>query len=274
MKSRLAFLLALSLFMAACGNSSKSGSDPTSSSSLAGNWQISLQPADSKATRSESGFLLDNNGTLTGNVLLTDYPCSGVGSVSGTVDGTDVTLVADPVGVTVNMTGTTGSQAGSMSGTYTMLSDGCTTKSASPESGAWAATLVASLTGTITTGSFTSSKGPTFSVTGSVSQGQNSGASAAPLTGSLTLTPVTVADPCVPDSASITGSISGTAVVLNLFDPSSGSQLGQATGTISVSGTSDSPTFSGKYDILGQPTVKGCHSENHGTVTFTLQSGS
>jgi len=258
--------------MAACGSGSSSHSnvDPPASGSLSGNWQMTLQPSNTKSTRTQSGFLLDNNGTLTGSVLLTDYPCSGIGSVTGTLDGTDVTLVTDPVGITVNMTGTTGSP-GAMSGTYTMLADGCTTKGASPESGTWTATLVAPLTGNIT-GSFNSHSGSTFPVTANISQGQNSGASNAALTGT-----VTVPDPCVlqngntTDTLTVNGLISGTAVVINLNLPDS--TTGTMTQAGQITGTLDGTAISGKYEILPpQPSVKGpCHGGDHGTVTLTLQ---
>ncbi len=259
MQARLALLLVLSIFMAACGSSSHNNSDPPASASLSGNWQMTLQPNGSNAARTQSGFLLDNNGTLTGSVLLTDYPCSGIGSVTGTLDGTDVTLVTDPVGLTVNMSGTT-SSPGAMSGTYTMLADGCTTKGASPESGTWTATLVAPLTGNIT-GSFNSSSGPTFSVTGNISQGQNSGASNAALTGTLSFS-----DYCL-TTANVNGLISGTSVAINLVN-TDGSQAGQIEGTISSSDGTTSLT--GKYVV--DAATKPCKGANgdHGTLSFNF----
>src|ERR1700719_3385395 len=124
MRGRIAFLLAMSLFMCACGSSH---TQLPSSASISGNWQMSLQESNnSTAPKTQSGFLLQNGGAVTGGVVFIDIPCSGIGSVSGTVTGSTVSLTVNPTGTIVNLSGTVGSDQASMSGDYTILSTACT----------------------------------------------------------------------------------------------------------------------------------------------------
>jgi hypothetical protein len=271
MDRKIAFVVALSLLMGSCG-SGKSTPSSSSSPSLAGNWQINLvDAADAKATISQSGSLLQNNATVSGSLLFNDSACSGVGGVQGSITGSDVSLVVNPTGSETNLTGTmsaasspacSGSNA-CMDGTYITLSTGCADGKTVPSTGMWTATLVSPLNGNIT-GTFTSSKGAVYSLTGKVSQGTNAGASSTPLSGS-----VSFGDGFCYPSANIVGSISGTAVAMNLVEPD-GTQIGQITGISAVDGS----LISGDYNnvALGKGASSACVTNGKGTATLTIAS--
>src|SRR5438270_568459 len=143
----LALAMALPLFMSACGGSKKM---PSTSASISGNWQMSLQPNNANdKPKSQSGFLLQNGGEVTGGVMLVNTPCSGIGGVSGNINGSTVSITVSPTGTVVNLSGTIGADQASMSGDYTIISTGCTGSQTAPQSGTWTANLVAPLTGTI-----------------------------------------------------------------------------------------------------------------------------
>jgi hypothetical protein len=270
MQRKIAILwFALSLLMSACGTSNTASTGSTGS--ISGNWLIGLtDTGDTKASITQSGSLLQNNDVVTGSLIFIDSPCSGVGSVQGSVTGNAVSLTVNPTGTEINLTGTMGSDSSCsskqacMGGAYTTLSMGCTAAKTIPSTGTWTATLISPLNGNIT-GSFVSNKGSTYTVTGQVSQGANSGSSTTPLTGSLTFS----AGFCYP-TANIVGSISGTSVVMNLVD-SDGTQIGQAIATSSLDGTS----LTGTYQYLGQGKggTKGCTSDGTGTVTLAIAAG-
>jgi hypothetical protein len=269
MDRRIALVIALSLFVSSCGSSK---STPSSSASVAGNWQISLVDAgDTKATVSQSGSLLQNEGTVSGSLLFNDTACPGVGGVQGSITGSDVSLVVNPTGSQINLTGTMGAASSAacsgsnacMGGTYITLSTGCSDGKTVPSSGTWTATLVTPLNGNIT-GTFTSNSGAVYTLTGKVSQGTNIGASSTPLSGS-----VTFGGGFCYSSANVVGSISGTSVVMNLVE-ADGTQIGQISGISSVDGTS----VSGDYDSigLGKGAPSACVSNGKGTATLTIAS--
>jgi hypothetical protein len=259
-------VLSLSLLMSACGTSNTASTGSTGS--ISGNWLIGLtDTADTKASITQSGSLLENNDAVTGSLIFTDSPCSGIGSVQGSVAGSAVSLTVNPTGTEINLTGTMGSDSscGSkqacMGGTYTTLSMGCIAGKTIPSTGTWTATLISPLKGNIT-GSLISNKGSTYAVTGQVSQGANSGSSSTPLSGSLTFS----AGFCYP-AATIVGSISGTSLVMNLVD-TDGTQIGQVMATSSLDGTS----LAGTYQYLGEGsgTTPGCTSGGTGNVTLAI----
>ncbi|MGA6983465.1 MAG: hypothetical protein WCC95_11400 [Candidatus Sulfotelmatobacter sp.] len=270
MDRRIALVVALSLFVSSCGGN---GKPPASSSaSVAGNWQINLVDAgDAKATISQSGSLLQNNETVSGSLLFSDSSCSGVGDVQGTITGSTVTLAVNPTGSEINLSGTMGAASSSacagsvacMGGTYITLSTGCAAENTIPSSGTWTASLVSPLGGNIT-GTFTSSKGAAYSFTGKVSQGTNAGASSTPLSGS-----VAFGDGFCYSSANIVGSISGTAVIMNLME-ADGTQIGQISGISSIDGSS----VSGDYNNigLGKGASSACAANGKGTTTLTVAS--
>jgi len=251
---------ALSILLTACASSNH---DPSSSGAVSGNWQISLQPSNPTWRQTtQSGFLLEANGILTGSMMFTDISCSGVGSVSGTVSGSNVTFTVTPTGLNMEFTGSM-SQPNTMTGSYTILSTGCGGVYSAPQTGTWTANLVTPLNGNLQ-GTFTSHEGVTYTITGQVSQGPNTGVSTANLNGTLSTTGY-----CFFTTTNVTGAISGTSVVLNLVG-SNGAQIGQVIGTASVDGTS----LTGTYRLIGLGpgvgAVPPCVNGDSGTVTFTL----
>lgn len=256
MRGTIGLLLALPLLMTACGGGSSSAG--SQSGSISGNWQMSLQKNQSKLKpKTQSGFLVQSNNAVTGDLLFTGIPCSGVGTVTGSVTGANVSLVVDPVGITVNLTGAVSSDQTSMSGNYTLLASGC----GSTESGTWKANIVKPLNGNLQ-GTFTSTRlGKALPVTGQISQGQNTGSSNTTLAGNLNITGYCFA------SATISGAVSGTAVVMNLVN-SSGTEIAQLTGTSTLDGTS----VTGTYHVIPQGTggTPPCVDGDGGKVSLSL----
>lgn len=219
---------------------------------------MSLLPTGATLARRESGFLLQSGSTVTGGMMLLNSPCSGIGNVNGSVNGAAVSLDVNPTGVNVSLTGTLGSNPQSISGTYILLATGCNGTSSAPETGSWTANLVTPLNGNIQ-GTFTSREGVTYSVTGQLSQGPNTGISTASLNGNLNITGYCIA------GANIAGTVSGTALVMNLVS-TTGIQVGQLTATASLDGT----LVTGKYSILPQTGVPPCGGGDSGTMTLNL----
>jgi hypothetical protein len=261
MTSKVSSLLACLLLIAGCGGGDGPSGSPAAWS-VSGNWQIALQRNNNPVNpKPQSGFLLASQNTVTGNMMLIDFPCSGVGSVTGTVTGTNVSLVVTLTGLTVNLTGTLGSDQASMSGTYTILPSGCNGDvSNKQETGTWIASLVKPLSGSFQ-GSFTSVKIGAVQATGQLSQGPNSGASSTSLNGTLAVTGYCFA------SANISGQVSGTSVVMQLLN-ADGTEVGQIAATSAVDGSS----LKGTYRIVAQGSsgVFPCQSGDSGTVALTL----
>jgi hypothetical protein len=259
MKATLAILLLVVLFSTGCGvSSSSSSSANTAPGPLSGNWQMSLQPTKGP-NKVQSGFLIEQADALSGSMILIDPSCNGVGNVTGSVSGSNVSITFNPTGLAVNLTGTVGS--GTMGGNYNILASGCSDTTVAPESGTWTANLVTPMNGNITNGSITSSRIGSFAITGGqISQGSNQGQSNAQLSGSVSF----ATNYCL-STANVSGSISGTTVTMNLVDPSNApTQFGQITGTISLDGT----TFSGTYKIVRE--TSGCPYGDSGVISFTL----
>lgn len=193
-----------------CGGGSSNVN--TNNTGLSGNWQIALQHKNQ--TETQSGFLLQSGSVLGGSVLFSGQTvagqtvCSGVGSVLGQANGVSVTIAVTQAGQSANLTGNAASDFSSMNGSYSILAAGC----GKTEIGTWTATRVTPLTGTFSA-QFTStqSANQVFHVTGTLTQGGNKGNSFAILSGSMTSTDA----PCF-TSASFSGVISGTAVLLNI----------------------------------------------------------
>jgi hypothetical protein len=256
MRAITALSLVLLMTLTACGNG-----PGTSVGNFAGNWQMTLQRDQTNTAstlKTESGFLVQSGGALTGNLLLTgDTYCAGVGSAQGQVSGSNVAISLNQIGQTINLTGSLGS-TGSISGTYSILASPC----GSTQVGTWTATQVQALTGNLQ-GTFTSTQtsGVVYQVSGNVTQAANTGGSAANLSGSMTSTNA----PCF-SSVSISGSISGTSAVFNLLS-SEGVSIGQFSGTT----TSDASTITGLYNFLNTqpPPLNGC--EDFGTAVVTVK---
>ena len=253
-------LMLLSLFLSACGSSSNRNVPP--SGSLSGNWQMSMQ--DSTGTLppiTQSGFLVQNGGAISGSMMLNDAPCSSVGSVGGTLTGTAVSLTENPAGLALSLDGTLGSDQTTMSGNYTILSMGCSASESAPQKGSFTANLVPPLNGNVTGTLTAKDMVTTYAVSGQISQAANTGVSSIPLTGTLNFTGF-----CYP-TANITGAISGTAVAINLLN-STGKQVGQAIGTTSLDGTSITGSY--RYLGLGKNGSQGCMLNGSGTFSFAL----
>jgi len=251
------FILALS----ACGGGGSS-SPPQSGTQLAGNWQFTMvNPLGSSFTGGlQGGFLQQNNGSLTGQVVFSltttgsTLACnSGTATITGTVSGQTVsftagvgTLASDgtPTTQTITLSGGTLSSDNSsiQNGTYTLtagyanLNGQILPCGTAQDTGTWSAISVPPMTGGFQ-GFFHSTEGGNglkdqdFPLNGTFLQGENVGASSATITGTLVFKdPVTGLNdyPCL-TTASINGQISGNSVVLQIF-VSSGSDVGQIGG--------------------------------------------
>src|ERR1035437_2363725 len=258
-KYLLFLLLAAAMTLTACGGSSSCVA--TVPLTLSGNWQFTMQqqtdgnPSDPAFQGGlQGGFLSQTTGTTSGTATgtaaysvasstSTTGPCNaGSAGVTGSITGQNVTLTAVAGTDTFSLTGTLSLDRMSMGGTYTSvagpLPDGSTCGySESTSIGPlpqWYATLVPPLTGPIQ-GSFHSSDVAApllyeqdFLVSGGLSQGESTGASA-PVTGSLNFVnpATTLSDyPCLTSTAAITGTISGSSVVLQIVG-TGGSILGK-----------------------------------------------
>jgi hypothetical protein len=254
MRTLIAVWLAC-LALTACGDGGGGSSDKQP---LSGNWQLMLTNTATSAVKSESGFFVQSGKTLTGGLLLTGgTACPGVGSAQGQVDGSNVTINVSQVGETVNLTGTTAGGGSQMSGDYSIFASPC----GANQVGTFTATQVHTLTGSFSA-TFTSgiTHGLVMTFTGTVTQGPNSGASTTTLTGTMTSTYA----PCL-STASVTGQISGTAVVFNLLTPE-GTVAGQMVGTL----LPDASAITGTYDLFPQSSGT---CRDFGTAAVTVQPG-
>jgi hypothetical protein len=267
----LGVILASALVLSSCGSSGSSGS-AQNELTLAGNWQFTMAapPDGSYFGGLQGGFLQQSSGSVKGAagyaVALSQLliPCSsGSATITGTINGSNVTLTAMAGTQTLTFTGalTLDSTPGlgsttfigeTMSGTYSSTagtaSDGapCGTAQTGLQ---WSAILVPPITGTFQ-GTMQSSGGAAglsnqdFPVSGSLTQGAISGASAT-VTGTLNF--VTSDYPCFnagSDTASLYGQISGSYVTLQMVgtDGSILGEIGETAGPSGVTGM-DPVTF-------------------------------
>jgi hypothetical protein len=190
---------------------------------------------------------------VSGSVILGDG-CSGVGSVTGTSDGQNVTLAIQEFGQDLSLNGNMPSGAGSLNGQYSTIAGACGGNS----TGTWTAFQVKPLAGAFH-GTFTSLNG-TLSVTGSLTQGANIGASTATVSGNITATGTVTCTYLT--SASIRGVISGTVLNLDLYD-SHGNIIGQLPAIAQPALlTPDATSLSGSYSFAA---ISGnCFGDNGG----------
>jgi hypothetical protein len=241
-KSLSLLLLAGLMVLSGCGGSNTSN-QPQASGQLAGNWQFTLAtPPDGSfegncpsssgtlAPLCFGGFLLvQNNGSVTGAityaiVLPGANPTicnSGSAPVTGTVNGQTVTLTAAAGNQTFTLTGVL--NASTMMGTYTSTAGkGCGTAQTGLQ---WSAIYVPPLSGAIGGNLHSTQSGSlrnqVFPVTGTLTQGENIGASNATVTGTLNFQGY----PCL-SSASVNGQVSGNSVVLQII-ANNGLNIGQ-----------------------------------------------
>lgn len=217
---------------------------------------MTLQPtAPSGASEMEAGFLVEGKTSLAGELLLSaQSECAGVGAVDGTVNGSDVVLTLQQMGQVVTLTGVATNDGASMGGTYSVLGSSCAGGSSS---GTWSASPVKAVTGSYV-GTFNSNAAFSYTFNMNVTQGSNAGTSTSTISGTMN----SANAPCA-KSLSITGTIGGTAIVLN-FLTSDGTAMGQFRGTTSA----DASTLTGTYDFLPEQNV--CTGDG-GTITIQLQ---
>jgi hypothetical protein len=271
--SSLAFLLLGLIGLWGCGGSSNNGGTAPATQ-LSGNWQFTMQapPDGSFVGGLQGGFMLQHGGSVTGSavfsIALPQPPpvapvvcSSGSASVSGTLKGQNVSLTAVAGSQTFTFTGALSSDNSTLTGTYS--STGGTAVDGSPcgtaQTGlSWSAFSVPPITGAFQ-GNFhstTNFKDQDFAVSGALTQGPNTGASNATVTGTLIFQdPLTLANdyPCM-TQASVNGQISGNVVTLQMF-ASTGLDVGQI-GGINVSTPVTFDSTQGGY-ILHSVGLKG-----------------
>jgi hypothetical protein len=248
-----------------CGSSSPR--PPQGPSLLAGNWQLELaKTATATARKNQSGFFQENGSVVTGNLQMYtgDGACPGVGTVTGSQTGQNVSLTIDSPGQTETLTGTVDATGSTMSGTYAILSSGC----GQSETGVWSAASVKPFSGNFTANMTANANGTQWIVSGSISQGASGGNVTAPVSGSMTSSDPTSTSSCF-SAATFTGIVSGTSLIWNLTD-SNGVQLGQFMLTFDPT----SGGAAGKYVINKQtgtlPPGAICRSGEGGVVTVTF----
>lgn len=234
-----------------CGSGGKATA-PTGA--LSGNWQISLnRHVLPNPALVFSGFLIQSGNSISGTVSLGSN-CLGVGPVSGTIDDQNVALTINEFGEEISLQGSMPTATEPMTGEFSNLAGGCT---AYTNTGTWSAIQIAPLSGGFH-GTFVSSPAignGTVDVSGTLNQGPNTGNSSASLSGNINAT--SDAQFCsYLSSATITGLISGTAVMLNLYGPNGAeiAQIGNLSSTPAVTVTPDATSVSGTYVFPGTST--------------------
>jgi len=218
-------MLVLLILNTACGGNKAA---TATNGTLSGNWQISLA-GQAQTPLVFTGFMLQANDIVSGNVILgasgNSTPCTGVSPITGTVNGSNVSLTIDESAQQISLQGTSSPLAG-------QFSYNTGTCSPSSNTGTWSAVQVQPLTGNFE-GTFTTvvSVSPPITtvlpVSGNLIQGPNTGDSTANITGTMQSTGSNFC-PYI-SQASVSGLISGTSVTLNLYGPNGEliTQLGQ-----------------------------------------------
>lgn len=261
-------LIASIALLSACGGGG-STVNPQNRAALSGNWQFVLHTPTDKSFQGtpssisscapasnegpplcSGGFLLQDKGSVTGALSYSiadqngGFCNGGSAAITGTISGQNVNLTAAAGSQTFTLTGSLSADGLTLSGTYSSTAgtaQGGTTCGTTQSGLVWTAASVPPLTGTVK-GFFHSTGGSlrdqNFPLTGTLTQGENIGASNADITGTLTFVdPVSLQSnyPCF-DTASINGQISGNAVILQII-ASNGANIGQI-GGITNSGVS------------------------------------
>lgn len=266
-------LAAVTAFLSSCGNSSSS-SEPTGA--LTGNWQITMTPTSGSSfigSPLQGGFLLQQNGSVTGQIVLSITTSSGVcntgvATVTGTVSGRTATISlavntlnsgGNPTTQTLTLSGgqlgTNSLGTPTIQGTsFAFSADGYGQVNGSlvpcglgADTGTWSATSYPPVTGAIQGffHSFTGNaglNGQEFPLLGNIVQGPNSGASYASISGSLVFQSANQGSdyPCL-TTASVNGVISGNNVSLQIYG-TNGLVVGQiGTGGSPPAGVSINP---------------------------------
>ena len=265
------------VFLTACGGGTSilsQGNGP-----LSGNWQFTLQnaadgsfvgmtspscasPQGVPPPLCSGGFLLESTGPVTGGMVYSvSFPgqpkcsdSSGSAPVTGNLNGQTVNLTVPAGAQTFTLQGTLSTDGATMMGKYSVTDgQGCGTAQSGLQ---WKAILVPSLTGPVQ-GSFHSTAGgplnnQDFAVNGTLTQGNNIGASNATITGMLTFPSY----PCL-TTASVNGQISGSSVVLQIIG-SNGLPAGEIGKPVGVSaGPAVFESAGGGYVLHGAATGAG-----------------
>jgi hypothetical protein len=262
----MSFLVCVCAVLVACGNSSSAPATDT----LSGNWQIALQRHAHPVPLVFTGFLLQSGSSVTGSVIL-GGGCDGVGPVAGTLDGQNLALTISEFGQDVSLTGTlpTGSPSGStfLSGAFSSVAGGCADFAST---GTWSAIRVTPLVGAFhgTLVGISGSTTDTFDVTGTLTQGPNTGSSNAMLYG--TITAAGAPHFCgYLTTATITGLISGTGVTLSLFD-ASGSEITQISPVSVTSAGNSLMCTQGVTSCLIFPPISNACPGEQGTIQLSF----
>jgi hypothetical protein len=168
MKFKEALFILCAICLTACGSSSPRPAQGPNL--LTGNWQLELaKTATATAKKTQSGFLQGNGSVVTGNLqtYVGNGACPGVGTVTGTLTGNNVSLNIETPGQTEDLTGAVDSTGSTMSGTYALLSSGC----GQSETGVWTATSVKPFSGNFTANMTANANGSQWIVSGSITQG-------------------------------------------------------------------------------------------------------
>jgi len=260
-------VLAVLLAATACGG----GASPQPQSGpLSGNWQLALaRHAAPVPPLIFTGFLVQSGDSISGSLIL-GSKCRGVGPITGTVNGQDVSLIINEFGEQISLEGTMPTASTPMGGEFSNLAGGCT---AYANTGTWTATQITPIAGSFR-GTLTSTIAAPFNngilnVTGTLNQGPNTGSSNATLSGTITASGAPHFCSYL-STATITGLISGTTVTLGFWGPD-GSQIAvipnpqgsPPTGTVSTDGTS----LSGNYDF---PAISKSCPGDQGNIQLTF----
>jgi len=267
MRLRLeSLLLGILLAATACGGSSPQPQNGP----LSGNWQLALaRHVAPVPPLIFSGFLVQSGNSISGSLIL-GSKCPGVGTISGTVNGQDVSLVINEFGEEISLTGTMPTANTPMEGEFSNVAGGCT---AFANTGTWSGTQIPAIAGTFH-GTLTSTLTPPFNngtldVTGTLNQGPNTGGSNTTLSGTIT-------EAGAPrfcsylSTATVTGLVSGTTITLDLWGPD-GSQIAiipnpqgnPPTGTVST----DAKSLNGNYSF---PAISKSCQGDQGNIQLTF----
>ena len=248
MRALAAGLLVVVATLVGCGTSGSS----SNTGQLSGNWQMTLTPVRSRNNILQSGFLLQQKNALAGSMVATDG-CAGATPVTGTLSGSAVNLSVNEFGAALNMTGTVSSDNQTMTGSYIIPEGSCRAVA----TGSWVASLVQPVKGSFH-GTITSATPPlagtTYDVSGTLTQGLNTGSSNTDLSGVFTAFNY----PCF-STVNVRGTISGQNVLLSFYDVATGNKVGTVPGqlqsfaTLSVDATSLSDTSSTGYAVNSCP---------------------
>ena len=236
------------LTISGCGGGNAGSSQ--NAAAMSGNWQFAMSapPDNSFLGGLQGGFLVQNNGQINGQIIFSiSLPSSdggepticnsGTAAITGTISGQTVTLNAT-VG-TLDQNGNPATQTFALSngqlssdnsviqgGTYSSTigyyqnQAGQIAVCGTAQTGVqWSALSVPPITGSFqgffhSLGGAAGLENQDFPVIGNLSQGPNTGASGATVTGTFNFQSSTY--PCL-STAAVTGQISGSSVVLQIF---------------------------------------------------------